>query len=165
MISLKSSRWWIVPAVALILSASTALSPAMPVVSAQPLGKPEAADAAAKKDALAAMQTWLGQIDVGNYANSWSQSAKSFQKAINSEQWQTALKGVRTPLGKSLQRQLASAAYQTVPPKGAITTTSYFVIAQFDSSFENLKYARETVTFEKETDGKWRAAGYYIKPQ
>ena len=40
-----------------------------------------------------------------------------------------------------------------------------FVIAQFDSSFENMKYARETVTFEKEADGTWRAAGYYIKPQ
>jgi hypothetical protein len=37
------------------------------------------------------------------------------------------------------------------------------VIAQFKTSFENLKYAVETVTFDK-IDGTWREAGYYIKP-
>jgi hypothetical protein len=39
------------------------------------------------------------------------------------------------------------------------------VIAQFTSSFDNLQSARETVTFEKQADGSWRAAGYFIKPQ
>jgi hypothetical protein len=121
---------------------------------------------AAKKEAVAAMQTWLGGIDAGNYPKSWTDAAKSFQKAVTSDQWVTALNQVRTPLGKSLSRNLASALHQTAIPKpGGETMKGDWVIAQFDSSFENLKSARETVTFEKEADGTWRAAGYYVKPQ
>ena len=143
--------------IVLTLGALMALSPTLAADDAQD---------AAKKDAVAAMQTWLGEIDAGSYAKSWGDSAKSFQKAVTSDQWVTALNGVRTPLGKSLARKLASAACQTVVPKpGVEVEKGDFVIAQFDSSFENLKYARETVTFEKEADGAWRAAGYFIKPQ
>jgi hypothetical protein len=144
-------------AVVLTLGALTALSPARAGEDDQE---------SAKKEAVAAMQTWLGEIDGGNYAKSWSDAAKSFQKAVTSDQWVTALNGVRTPLGKSIGRTLASAAYQTVVPKpGVEMEKGAFVIAQFESSFENLKYARETVTFQKEADGAWRAAGYFIKPQ
>lgn len=32
-----------------------------------------------------------------------------------------------------------------------------------DTSFENKKSAVELVTFVREKDGYWRAAGYYIK--
>ena len=34
---------------------------------------------------------------------------------------------------------------------------------QFATSFANKKNAVETVTFMREKDGIWRAAGYYIK--
>ena len=40
----------------------------------------------------------------------------------------------------------------------------YFV-AKFESSFEALKAATETVTFAPETNGQWRAAGYFIRPR
>ena len=40
-----------------------------------------------------------------------------------------------------------------------------WVIMQFESSFENLKSATETVTFTKEADGTWKAAGYLIRPR
>ena len=154
---LKLSRGWITSALVLTLSALMAFLPALADDDAQ---------AAAKKEAVTAIQTWLGEIDSGNYAKSWDDSAKSFQTAITSDKWGAALDGVRTPLGKSLSRTLASAAYQTVVPKpGGDAIKGDFVIAQFDSSFQNLKYARETVTFEKEPDGLWRAAGYYIKPR
>ena len=144
-------------AVILTLGALMALSPVLADDDAQ---------TAAKNEAGVAMQTWLAEIDASDYAKSWNDSAKSFQKALTSDQWVAALNGVRTPLGKSIERKLVSAACQTVVPKpGAGTVKGDFVIAQFDSSFENMKYARETVTFEKEADGIWRAAGYYIKPQ
>jgi hypothetical protein len=124
----------------------------------------DVAQDAAKKEALAAMQTWLVEIDAGNYAKSWSDSANSFQKAITSDQWMTELNGARMPLGKSLARKIAFAAWQTSKTSGG-TVDFHGVTAQFDSSFENLKYARETVTFEKEADGGWRAIGYLVKPQ
>jgi uncharacterized protein DUF4019 len=119
----------------------------------------------AKKDAVVAMQAWLGEMDAGNYAKTWSDAAKSFQGAVPSDKWVSLSQNVRTPLGKLIQRKFDSAAYQT----GASSTDANadkgtFVIAQFDTSFENMKYARETVTFEKEADGVWRVAGYFIKP-
>ena len=117
----------------------------------------------AKKEAVAAIQTWLGEFDAGNYAKTWSDAAKSFQKAVTSDQWVTVSNNVRTPLGKKLDRKLASAVYQSGQLGVGLNGT--YVIAQYDTSFENMKYARETVTFEKEADGAWRAAGYFIKPQ
>jgi beta-lactamase regulating signal transducer with metallopeptidase domain len=153
----QTRRGWLAFAVLLILAALIVLSPTLSAAD-----DPDAA----KKDALAAMQAWLGEIDAGSYAKSWSDSAKSFQAAITSDQWVGALVGVRTPLGKVLSRKPASADLQTVTSQTSISTGPHtFLIEQFDSSFENMKYARETVTFEKESDGAWRAAGYYIKPQ
>jgi hypothetical protein len=152
----KSNRGWVAAAVVLALGALLALSPTFAVADEDPN--------TAKKDAVGAMQTWLGEIDAGDYAKSWSDSAQFFQKALTSEKWVDALNGVRTPLGKSLLRKMASADLQTMPPGGA-QPAGTFVIAQFDSSFENMKYARETVSFQKEGDGVWRAVGYYIKPQ
>lgn len=153
----KSSRGWMASVVVLTLGALMALSPTLAGED-----DPETA----KKDAVAAMQTWLGEVDAGSYAKSWGDAAKSFQKAVTSDQWATALDQVRTPLGKLLNRKLASALHQMAIPKvGGETMKGNWVIAQFDTSFENLKNARETVTFEQEADGVWRVAGYYIKPQ
>lgn len=152
----KSSRGWMASLIILILGLVMALSPSM--------GE-EDADAAAKKDAVAAMQTWLAGIDGGGYAKSWTDASKAFQKAVTSDQWVAALNGVRTPLGKSLERKLSSALHQTaVPTPGGGMLKGDYVIVQFDSSYENLKSALETVTFEKEADGVWRASGYYVKP-
>ena len=119
----------------------------------------------AKQEAIAAMQTWLGEIDAAHYDQSWTDAAPSFQKALSSAQWVSALTSVRTPLGKSMGRKLDSALEQTAVPSPTGKQQGDFVIAQFDSSYENLKYAVETVTFEKAPDGSWRAAGYYIKPK
>jgi beta-lactamase regulating signal transducer with metallopeptidase domain len=122
-------------------------------------------DGDAKQTAVAAMQTWLQEIDASQYDQSWKDAAPSFQKALESTQWVSALDSVRTPLGKCEGRQLASALEQTDVPSPSGVQHGDFVIAQFETSFENMKYAVETVTFEKTPDGSWKAAGYYIKPR
>ena len=38
-----------------------------------------------------------------------------------------------------------------------------YVILQFESSFENKKFAVETVTPMIEKNGEWKVSGYYIK--
>jgi beta-lactamase regulating signal transducer with metallopeptidase domain len=153
----KSGRAALAGVVAVLLVASTALLPVLAQNDAE----------AAKKDAAAAMETWLAEIDAGSYAQSWSDSAKSFQGAITSDKWVSALHTVREPLGKLVSRNLDSSLYQTEIPHVGNTPEMKgpFVIAQFDASFENLKYAVETVTFQQGDDGTWRAAGYYIKPK
>lgn len=120
----------------------------------------------AKTDAVAAMQPWLAEIEAGQYAKSWTDASASFRKAVTSDQWVAAAKAVVVPLGKLKDRKLSSSLYQTdVPMPNGATLKGQFVIAQFDSSYDNLSAARETVCFEKEADGVWRASGYYIKPR
>jgi hypothetical protein len=118
-----------------------------------------------KTAAVAAMQTWLKEIDQNQYAQSWKDASDSFQKAVTSDQWTAALNGARTPLGKCTDRKLASSMHQTEVPSPTGPQKGDFVVAQFNSSFDNLAYAVETVCFEKSSDGTWKASGYYVKPK
>jgi hypothetical protein len=107
---------------------------------------------------------WLQEIDAGQYAQSWTDAAPMFQKAVTSEGWVATSKNVRAPLGKCLSRKLASASSQTIAPGSAAAPAGDYIMAQFETSFAGLKYAVETVSFVKAPDGAWKAAGYYIKP-
>lgn len=120
--------------------------------------------AGAQLAAVTAMQTWLAEIDQNHYAQSWTDASASFQKAVTSDQWIADLNRVRTPLGKCTGRKLASSSHQTEVPSPAGSQKGDFVVAQFNSSFENLAFAVETVCFEKSADGAWKASGYYVKP-
>jgi beta-lactamase regulating signal transducer with metallopeptidase domain len=128
-----------------------------------PIHAEDAADP--RPAAVAAMQTWLQEIDQSRYPQSWKDASASFQKAISSDQWVAALNSVRTPLGKCTARKLASSLHQTEVPGPTGPLKGDFVVAQFNSSFDNLAYAVETVCFEKAPDGTWKASGYYIKPK
>ena len=114
----------------------------------------------AEKAAAGAAQTWLGQIDAGNYGKSWKDAASYFQGAISEKGWTDALTGARKPLGPLVSRKLSSARNARSLP-GA--PDGNYVVMQFDTNFINKKSAVETVTFVQEKDGKWKAAGYYIK--
>ena len=122
-----------------------------PVVQAQQ--KPE-------QLAQQAAESWLALVDSGKYGESWEQASQFFKAAVTKEQWQTALRASREPLGKVLSRNLKSAVFtKTLPgaPDGK------YVIIQYDSSFEHKQSAVETITPMLEKDGKWKVSGYYIK--
>ena len=121
---------------------------------------PTFADEAAEKASAAAAPAWLSQIDAGNYSNSWRDASAYFKGAVTENGFRDALARARKPLGKLLSRKLTKAQSATSLP-GA--PDGNYVVMQFDSSFANKKHAVETVTFMQEKDGKWKAAGYYIK--
>lgn len=108
----------------------------------------------------ATAQSWLAQIDSGNYARSWKESSAYFRGAMTEKGWVDALNGARKPLGKLISRKLAKRQNARSLP-GA--PDGNYVVMQFAASFENKKDAVETVTFMREQDGNWKAAGYYIK--
>jgi hypothetical protein len=114
------------------------------------------ADEAAQNAAAA----WVAQIDAGKYLASWQESSAYFRGAVSEKNWNGALNGTRKPFGKMLSRKLIKAENASSLP-GA--PDGNYVVMQFDTSFSNKKGAVETVTFMQEKDGKWRAAGYYIK--
>jgi len=115
---------------------------------------------APEKPIVAAAQMWLHEIDSGNYATSWQQASAYFQGAITEKNWTDALNGVRRPLGNLLSRKVAKTTSAKSLP-GA--PDGNYLVMQFATSFANKKNAVETVTFMREKDGIWRAAGYYIK--
>ncbi len=121
---------------------------------------PAFADDAAEKAARAAATGWLAKIDAGKYADSWKDSATFFRGALTEKAWIDALNGARKPLGSALSRKLIKAESATSLP-GA--PDGRYVVMRFNSGFANKKAAVETVTFTQDKDGKWRAAGYYIK--
>lgn len=117
-------------------------------------------EAAKKKAAQTAAESWLKLMDKGEYAESWGQAASIFKSAIAEEQWAQQARAAREPLGKMTSRTFKSADYETSLP-GA--PDGEYVVIQFSASFANKKDAVETVTPMLDKDGKWRVSGYYIK--
>ena len=126
------------------------------------LGACSVVQAQQKSEQLAqeSAESWLKLVDFGKYGESWDQAAQFFKTAVSKEQWQTAIRASRDPLGKVLSRNLKSSAFtKTLPgaPDGE------YVVIQYDSSFEHKQSAVETITPMLDKDGKWRVSGYYIK--
>jgi hypothetical protein len=105
-------------------------------------------------------ESWLALVDSGKYAESWQECAQIFQASVTKEQWQSALRASRDPLGKLLWRKLKGATYTKNLP-GA--PDGEYVVIHYESSFEHKQAAVETVTPMLDKDGKWRVSGYYIK--
>ena len=121
---------------------------------------PQATAPQAATDVSAVIQSWLSEIDAGNYAQSWKDSAAFFQAGITEDAWKKLMENFRKPLGALLSRSLKSSQdYKSLPgaPDGK------YMVVQYDTSFAAKQTAVETVTFTCEKDGKWRASGYFIK--
>lgn len=119
------------------------------------------ADSSGKgKAAILSAEKWLGMVDAEKYAESWKEAAELFRNAIKQEQWKQSLQAVRKPLGKLVKRKMKTKTYRTSLP-GA--PDGEYVVIEFETSFENKKWAVETVTPMMDKDGKWRVSGYYIK--
>lgn len=144
-------RWRHIVSTFVVFSLFMLLLGVCPVVEAQQ--KPE-------QLAQQAAESWLALVDSGKYGESWEQASQFFKAAVTKEQWQSALRASREPLGKVLSRNLKSAVFtKTLPgaPDGE------YVVIQYDSSFEHKHSAVETITPMLEKDGKWKVSGYYIK--
>ena len=61
-------------------------------------------------------ESWLALVDSGKYAESWQECAQIFQAAVTKEQWPSALRATRDPLGKLLSRKLKGATYTKTLP-------------------------------------------------
>lgn len=102
---------------------------------------------------------WLNIIDSGNYAESWDKSAPFFKSQVTQAQWEKAIEGVRTPLGKVNSRvELSVKPLTSLPgmPDGE------YLIIQFQTDFQNKASSTETVTLSH-SKGQWLAVGYFIK--
>ncbi len=115
---------------------------------------------AAETAALTVAQTWLAQVDAGQYGESWDQAAQVFRGAVSREQWIQVMQSTRAPLGPNLSRKLVTKQYRTTLP-GA--PDGEYVVIIFAASFQNKQSAVETITPMLDKDGTWRVSGYYMR--
>ncbi|MCA3030051.1 MAG: serine hydrolase [Rhodocyclaceae bacterium] len=120
-----------------------------------------AQDDASIKQAVAAAESFLSLLDNGKYEESWDASAEAFRKAVSKEQWKAAAGQVRGSVGSLSSRKLMSGADA---PKAGSNAQGEFVVVKFQSAFSKLPNAIETVSPMRDTDGKYRVSGYFVKP-
>jgi len=127
------------------------------------LAMPLSRTAAQTENAQLAQQSaekWLVLVDSGDYAESWQSAAELFKSRVTRDQWQSALKTTRLPLGKSQSRKVKSTTETKTQP-GA--PDGQYVVIRYDSSFEQKQSAIEAVSVMMEKDGTWKITGYFIK--
>jgi hypothetical protein len=114
----------------------------------------------AERMATVAAESWLVLLDEGKFAESWTQAASLFKRAVPQKQWESAVGMQRRPLGRFESRTLIQQSYATSLP-GA--PDGKYVVIQYQTDFTKRKGAVETITPMLDEDGTWRVSGYFIK--
>jgi len=112
-------------------------------------------------------KSWLAIVDRGDYAKSWEKVADSFQRTISKEEWVARLEKVRRPLGKVISRKVRSITYSPYSRKVRSLKDAAVGMRfeqKFNTSFDGLLAAVETMICSKQPDGSWRVSGYLIRP-
>ena len=110
--------------------------------------------------AQAAAREWLALADRADAQASWSVAGKKFQAAMPATGWADALAKARTPLGPVKNRAISKTGFKKTFP-GA--PDGEYALIIYATSFVNKSEGHETLTLERESDGKWRVVGYFIR--
>jgi len=114
----------------------------------------------ARQEAVDAASAWLLLVDRGEYEASWSEAAGWFRNLVSRDQWVAQAGGVREPLG-AVRTRLVRAEQRVTSLPGA--PDGDYMVLEFQTEFERKRAAIETVTAMRDTDGRWRVAGYYVR--
>jgi hypothetical protein len=116
----------------------------------------------ALRDARAAAERWLAQVDRGDLGASWEQVASAEKAVVQQVVWEESVHRVREPLGKptrSFVNAVATRFLADAPPGD-------YVVIQYTTQFDKLPVGTtctETLMPMRDKDGAWRVMGYYIK--
>src|SRR6476469_4662028 len=112
--------------------------------------------------AEAAAQAWLRLGDARHDDESWDSAAAVFRSAVTKPAWSGAVREGRAPFEPLRARSLLRATYSTQLPN---VPPGEYVVLQYRTKAGNGKTVVETVTPAKSADGRWRVAGYYVRPE
>jgi hypothetical protein len=121
-------------------------------------------DSTGKRVAVAqdAAVAWLRLVDQRRYGESWDSAAGIFREAVTRSAWEAAVREGRGPFEPVGARQLLGASVQTSLPNAP---AGEYVVLQYQTKVRGGKTAIETVTPTRDKDGRWRVAGYYVRPE
>jgi hypothetical protein len=156
-------------ALGLALAATAAQAQLKPKAAGPGLGAPATApaapagaiaDPAMEKSGQVAAQAWLLLLDRHDWGTAWDTASTVFRQKVPLPTWMDAVPKVREPLGRFVERRPVQVVYKKTlagRPDGD------YVTAVFASRFEKKSDAQETVTVERESDGRWHVTGYEVR--
>ncbi len=103
---------------------------------------------------------WLKLSDAGNAQAAWKAAGKKFQATRTPEQFTQALAEQRAPYGALVQRALNGADFRSNFPN---QPPGEYAMLQFRTTFANRTVAVESISLEREGDGRWRVVGYGLR--
>jgi len=103
---------------------------------------------------------WLKLTDAGNAQAAWQAAGRKFQAAMTPEQWTQALAMQRAPYGALIQRTLNGADFRSNFPN---LPPGEYTLLQFRATFTNRSVVIESISLERESDGRWRVVGYVLR--
>jgi beta-lactamase regulating signal transducer with metallopeptidase domain len=113
-----------------------------------------------KAAVVAISQTWLKEIDSGQYQQAYDYTGVWFHHLVAAEEWIPWMIRDSVNLGKCTQRQQVKEVVFKTDPKGPFEGEWAYV--EFESSFGNKGNKTQLVVLKKEADGIWKVAGYSI---
>ncbi len=111
-------------------------------------------------EAQAASRAWLALADANDAVASYNAAAKRFHDTMSVDQWTVALTQARTQFGAVKHRTMLGAQ---PPNPGKDVPPGEFMIVVFRTEFDKRVQGTETLTLERESDGKWRVVGYLMR--
>ena len=129
------------------------------LLAAAPKGLASAEDKV--DEALTVSKNWVGQIDAGQYDESYNFGCNAMHTKVTEDKWSTLLKTVDNMYGSVVSRKQVSHIYK---PNGFEGTEGEFLVITYDTAFKKLDAGKEVVVLKWE-DGKWRGAGYSAGPK
>jgi hypothetical protein len=119
------------------------------------------ADDSRAREAVAAAQHWLAEIDANKVEESYNDGCTAFQNKVSKQQWITVLNALRPSIGNLTSRSQQSAEDK---PDGFEGLEGECVVIKYASVFSVIGPALEVVVMKRQ-DGQWRGAGYNVQPQ
>jgi hypothetical protein len=113
-----------------------------------------------RNEAVSAARDWLVLLDKHDVKQMYATSGKRFREGISQEKWSEVAESGRQQFGAVKSRTLLGAES---PPETPNRPKGDFMTVVFRADFEKRGVGSESLTLEREDDGKWRVIGYLMK--
>jgi len=151
------------PAAALALTAF--ISPPVMADDKPAAAKDETQGQADIQAAKRAITPWVELLMQDAFAKSWETAGPIIKSANSQIEWESKMKLAFQKVGKCTSRTFDAAELRDqVPMPDGTNVKGTFVVAEYSTVYSNIGPSHEIVTFQKTSDGKWKAAGFYVRP-
>ena len=113
-----------------------------------------------RNEAVGAARDWLALLDKHDVKQLYAASGKRFRGGICEEKWGLVAESGREQFGAVKSRTLLGAES---PPDTPNRPKGEFMTVVFRAEFAKRGVGTESLTLERESDGKWRVIGYLMK--